>query len=279
MLTRKIAALFALFVLLVPCSYAFATAQTAFDFPNVDASDKHMRMLFENSLSYIDPAHEMTEPVSGYPVEGWNHDPEKGLYLRAFTQLTAIGEWLELMANISAGYADNPYLSREQALAQALHITKSLIEDQNNPDISAKGLLVNFLGLENGKRIGPMARDIEKETIVEEFGQSRGEEIWDALLEIEWLKPQRQGQLGIVLRSSEYGTEYFEGPLEPFSDKPTKERIMDLLDRRVVQIIFGDNSNLSACVGKAIGCFLSPSIKDRPEVVKMRRQLEGFLEA
>ena len=27
----------------------------------------------------------------GYPVEGWNHDPGKGLFLRSFTQLTAIG--------------------------------------------------------------------------------------------------------------------------------------------------------------------------------------------
>ena len=57
----------------------------------------------------------MTDASSGYPVEGWNQDPQKGLFLRSFTQLTATGESLELLANVVAGYADTPSLSREQA--------------------------------------------------------------------------------------------------------------------------------------------------------------------
>ncbi len=68
----------------------------------------------------------MIDPASGYPFEGWNQDPARGLYLRSFTQLTAIGQCMELLANIGAGIADTPYLSREQALANLTHLVKSL---------------------------------------------------------------------------------------------------------------------------------------------------------
>ena len=47
----------------------------------------------------------MVDPVSGYPFEGWNQDPARGLFLRSFTQLTAIGQYMELLANVVAGRA------------------------------------------------------------------------------------------------------------------------------------------------------------------------------
>jgi len=79
------------------------------------------------------------DPVSGYPAEGWNQEPRNRLFLRSFTQLTAIGKWIELLANIVAGYADNPYLSRESATAGLSLAVKSLLGDQRNPSLAAKG--------------------------------------------------------------------------------------------------------------------------------------------
>jgi len=73
----------------------------AFNFPNVNPAHTHTRLLLENAMLYTGAANVMTDPASGYPFEGWNQEPKKGLYLRQFTQLTAIGEWLELMANIT----------------------------------------------------------------------------------------------------------------------------------------------------------------------------------
>ena len=46
--------------------------------------------------------------------------------MRSFTQLTAIGQWMELLANIVAGNADTPYLSSDQAMLKLTHLVKSL---------------------------------------------------------------------------------------------------------------------------------------------------------
>ena len=80
----------------------------------------------------------MIDAASGYPFEGWNQDPGRGLYLRSFTQLTAIGQWMELLANIVAGNADTPYLSRDQALAKLTHLVKSLRQDQEDPRLELR---------------------------------------------------------------------------------------------------------------------------------------------
>ena len=53
---------------------------------------------------------------------------------------------------------------------------------------------------------------------------------------------------------------------------------MDILDQRVVMVVFGDNANLSASVAKTIGALLHPAIKDEPGVAELRRELEQFLD-
>src|SRR5205823_3262508 len=115
--------------------------------PTVPPEHAHVRALLENALRYAAPENRMTDPVSGYPFEGFNHDPKQGLYLRSFTQLTAIGMWMELLANVTAGQADTPHLSRERALSGLSHLVKTLRLDQRNPRLSANGLLGNFLDL------------------------------------------------------------------------------------------------------------------------------------
>ena len=95
-------------------------------FPTIPAEHKHVHALAENAMRYIAPQNRIIDPASGYPVEGWNQNPKRALFLRSFTQLTAIGQWMELCANVAAGYANTPHLSREQALNDLAKLVGSL---------------------------------------------------------------------------------------------------------------------------------------------------------
>ncbi|HNX52150.1 MAG TPA: hypothetical protein PLD51_03900 [Pontiellaceae bacterium] len=250
----------------------------SFNFQLVSPEHVHMQMLLANAMGYVNPSNGVIDAASGYPVEGWNHEPENGLYLRSFTQLTAIGEWVELLANIAAGYADNPYISREEAFSNLSLTVSSLLADQSDPALSAKGLLSNFLGFENGKRIGPLAEEVNRQAFVDEFGAEQADAIWQALAAHKWILPQQDGSFAKIPRKGEYGEKFFTGELEPFAADELRARIMALLDRRTVQIIFGDNANLTASAAKAFGALMHSEIKDFPEAVKLRGQLERFID-
>jgi hypothetical protein len=247
-------------------------------FPTLRPGDTHARALLENAMLYVASTSKMVDPVSGYPFEGWNQDPSKGLFLRSFTQLTAIGQYMELLANVVAGNADTPGLSREQALAHLTHLVETLRHDQRDPKLGAKGLLVNFLDLATGKRLGPLASDVEKRTIVSAFGADKGEAIWKALQAKGWIAPRNKDKEAEIRRIDKYGYENFTGPLAPFADEATKQKLMGILDERVVLVVFGDNSNLSTSAAKTIGALLLPEIASRPEVAKIRLELEQFLD-
>ena len=266
-----------LLVLLAGCR-TLPRQPTAFNFPNVDPTHTHTRLLLENALLYAGSANAMTDPASGYPFEGWNQVPAKGLYLRSFTQLTAIGEWLELMANIAAGYADNPCVSRDEAKTRLIQIVGSLRHDQQDPRVSAEGLLVNFIGLDNSQRMPPLSEIIEKQKFIDAFGEETAAAIWKALREKGWIVPRHDDREADIKRRGQYGAKYFDGPLSPFADETVKAQIMALLDRRVVQIVFGDNANLSASVAKAMGALLRPEIRDDPAIGALRIEMELFLE-
>ena len=249
-----------------------------FNFPTVASRHKHARALLENAMAYVAPTNGMIDPKSGYPFEGWNQDPKQGLFLRSFTQLTAIGQYMELLAEVAAGQADTPYLSREQALAGLARLVASLREDQRDPRLSAKGLLVNFLDLATGKRLGPLASDLDKPKVLETFGPEKGEAIWNALQAKGWIAPRNKGTEAAIERRADFGANHFDGPLAPYRDEAVKQKIMGLLDQRVLMLVFGDNANLSASAAKTIGTLLRPEVKDKPEVVPLRGELERFLD-
>src|SRR3954469_1774357 len=106
--------------------------ESASRFPTVRPQDRHVRELLANAMRYVAPENRMVAPVSGYPFEGWNQDPARGLYLRSFTQLTAIGQYMELLANVAAGLADSPAMSRGEALAQLTRLVETLRRDQRD---------------------------------------------------------------------------------------------------------------------------------------------------
>jgi hypothetical protein len=248
-----------------------------FNFPLVNPQHDNMQRLLINAMGYLKPEHGLVDPASGYPVEGWNQEPDKGLYLRSFTQLTAIGERLELLANIAAGFAQNPYVSRAEALSQLKLMLASLLVDQHDPDVGARGLLGNFLGFEGHGRIGPLGEEVEKVKFVEAFGEQQASQIWAALVARGWLLPQQDGSFAKTLRKTEYGDSFFTGALAPFAETNTRAKIMALLDTRVVQIVFGDNANLTASAAKAIGALLHSSLQDDPVAVELRDKLEQFI--
>jgi hypothetical protein len=248
-----------------------------FLFPLVKPEHAHMQTLLANAMGYLKPEHGLVDPVSGYPVEGWNQDSERGLYLRSFTQLTAIGEWIELLANIAAGYADNPYISREEALNRLSLAVSTLLADQNDPAVSAKGLLGNFLGFGPAGRIGPLSDEVEKQKFVDAFGEEQAVQIWNALVARKWIFPQQDGSFAKVPRKGEYGDKFFTGELAPFAESNLCAQIMAVLDTRVVQIIFGDNANLTASAAKAFGALRHSSVKADPAAVQLCEQLEQFI--
>ena len=263
------------------CLALVATATTGQDNvsdPNVPTPHEHMRLLLGNAFQYLNPAHGIIDPVSGYPAEGWNQEPDKGLFLRSLTQLTAIGVWVELLANVAAGHADNPYLSREEALDGLALALRTLLQDQQDPTLAAKGLLVNFLSIEGGKRTGPLLESIEKRRFVETLGDGKGQAIWQALVEKAWLQEEDDGRKGRIRRGDGYGAAHFDGPLAPYAGEPLRSQIMGLLDQRVVTIIFGDNANLTASLAKAAGALLDPAIRDHPKAIALREQIERFIE-
>lgn len=266
-------------VLLAATASGQAPAEAPSRFPTIPAGHVRARALLDNAMRYASPANTIVDPVSGYPFEGWNQDPKRGLYLRSFTQLTAIGQWMELLAAVAAGQADTPHLSRDQALEQLGKLVRTLRGDQADPSLAAKGLLGNFLDLATGKRLGPLASNVDRSKFLDAFGTVRGAAIWEALKAAGWIAPRLDGTEADITRGATYGYEHFKGPLVPFQDEATRQKTMALLDARVVMLIFGDNANLSASAAKTIGALLGPLVKDRPEAVAIRRDLEGFLDA
>jgi hypothetical protein len=255
-----------------------ATAESC-RFPTVRPEHRHVQALLSNAMRYIAPKTGIVDAASGYPFEGWNQDPARGLYLRSFTQLTAIGQYMELLANIAAGNADTPYVSRDTAVAHLTRLAKSLIQDQKDPRLSSGKLLGNFLDLATGKRLGPLASEVAKAKLLGAFGREKGEAIWTALEKKGWIVVQNNGKEGAIQRSASYGFDHFDGALAPFSDSTTKQKIMEILDERVVLLVFIDNANLSGSIAKTIGALLGPEIKDRPGVAELRQELERFLDA
>jgi hypothetical protein len=289
---EKSCPLYSLLVALILCASAATAASTsvgpeeahfgersAFEYPTVPRHHRHMRRLLNNAFSYVDPAHRIIDPVSGYPAEGWNQEPANGVFLRSFTQLTAIGAWIELLANIAAGQADNPYLSRGAALDGLALAVATLRADQRDPNLAAKGLLSNFIGFDGGERRGPLLESIERRRFIETFGEPVGQAIWQALLDKGWLQEEDNGRKGRILRREGYGALHFDGALAPYADPSRQAAIMGLLDQRVVTIIFGDNANLTAALARAIGALLQPEIRDAPQAVALRDAMERFIEA
>jgi len=271
---KLLASLLAVAGLLVGC----APDAAKFSLPTIPPEHKHARALAANAFRYTDPAHGLTDPVSGYPVEGWNQDPERGLYLRSFTQLTAIGEWVELLACIAAGQADNPYRTRAEALRDLEQVVTSLLADQADTTLSANGLLSNFIGFKGSRRVGPLTSRVRRADFLEEFGDELGTRIWNDLAEHGWIVHEKDGAEASVRRSATYGKKHFDGVMAAHADPERITAIMKLLDARVVKIIFGDNVNLTASVAKGMGALLDASLRDSTRATQVRESMERFIE-
>ena len=97
--------------------------------------------LLNNSIEYFNPNNKTIHLESGYPHEGWNRE----LRLDSFTQLSAIGLWLEFTSSVAAGYCNPKFLDKKTALSYCETTINSLLNDQNDEALSCNGLLANFL--------------------------------------------------------------------------------------------------------------------------------------
>lgn len=266
-----------------PCPAAAQDAppelEPGFRLATVPEAHPHARALLANALRYLGPDNRIFDPVSGYPFEGWNQDPGRGLFLRSFTQLTAIGQGMEVLANVAAGACEAPFLSRRDALALLARQARSLRADQADARLSSDGLLGNFLDLATGRRLGPLTSDVERARLAEAVGAGKVEAVWRGLEAKGWIVPRKDGSEAAVVRKPGYGWEHFDGPLEAFADNATKHAIMDVLDERIVLTVFVDNANLSSSVARCLGALSRPELADEPEAVEVRELLGRFLDA
>jgi hypothetical protein len=131
--------------------------------------------------------------------------------------------------------------------------------------------------LEETGRSGPLSEEVEKRKFVEAFGDEQADAIWDALVSRHWIFPQQDGSFAKVPRKGDYGDKFFTGELAPFAESNTCAQIMAVLDTRVVQIIFGDNANLTASAAKTIGALRHSTLRDEPLTADLCDRLEQFI--
>ncbi|MEI8205879.1 MAG: hypothetical protein WCG03_03285, partial [Kiritimatiellales bacterium] len=62
-----------------------------------------------------------------------------------------------------------------------------------------------------------------------------------------------------------------------FAESNLCAKIMAVLGTRVVQIIFGDNANLTASVAKAFGALRHSTLRDDPLAAGLCEKLEQFI--
>ncbi len=248
-------------------------------FPSLEARHVRMAELMENALAYFHPANEIIDPASGYPREGWNQQPEQGLYLREYTQLTAIGLWLEIQAACATGEIVDDYWTRARALAGLELTVRTLRHDQADLTLSDRGLLGNFLGLRADRRVGPLASEVYRRDLARHFDEDTTRRLWRALTAKGWIQPMRDGEMASIRRPPGYGEGGFDGPLAPFASRDQKDAVLSVLDQRVAQVVFGDNANLCASAAKAVGALSGPALRDDPAAARICAELESFLNA
>ena len=230
--------------------------------------------LLDNAMRYVAPENQMVDPVSGYPFEGWNQDPTQGLFLRSFTQLTAIGQCMELLANVAAGHADTPVPLPRAGPGRACPPGQEPAPGPARPARSApRACSATSSTWPPASGSARWPSDVEKHEVPRRVRPREGRG------DLEGPRRPRAGSSRATTtarptitrdRPSTAGTT--STARSPRSaTTATKQKIMAILDQRVVMIVFGDNANLSASAAKTIGALLHPAIKDRPEVVAAPR--------
>ncbi|MBF0199541.1 MAG: hypothetical protein HQL32_17630, partial [Planctomycetes bacterium] len=190
--------------------------------------------LVDNALLFAKTEQGVIDGVSGYPVEGWNHGKISTLSLRHFTQSTSIGEWIEFLALVCAGYVDVPEMTHGEALAALEKACSSLTEDQKNSKLSAKGLMCNFFGLDQKGRVAPLTGAIDRSQLEEAIGEKVCSEVWPLMVKREWIHDHGGGKAG-VKRGEGYGD--FDEDLEPYAEY--RHEILQVLNNREATIIYG----------------------------------------
>ena len=70
--------------------------ETGFRFPTIPDAHRHATGLLANAINDLGPESRIMDPNSGYPFEGWNQEPARGIFLRSFIADGLRGDFLDL---------------------------------------------------------------------------------------------------------------------------------------------------------------------------------------
>ena len=166
--------------------------------------------------------------------------------------------------------------SRKQALANLAHLVRNLRQDQCDPASAPVTCWGTSWIWPPAGGLAPWPWTSKSTSFRPLSAGTKPKPIWKALQAKGWIIPRSNDLEADIVRSAKYGWEHFDGPLAPFSDNTIKQKIMDILDQRVVMVVFIDNANLSAAAAKSIGALLNPGLKEQAEITTLRHELEVF---
>ncbi len=207
------------------------------------AEHTHARALLENAMRYVVARQQDGRPGLRLSVRGVEPGPQAGL----------------LPPVVHPAHRDRPVdgaarqrrrrpgrhpapLARRRPWPSSPHLVKTLRQDQADPTLSAEGLLGNFLDLATGKRLGPLASNVEKSQAPRRLRPRQGRGALEGPHRGRLARPSaRTARRPTSPGCEQYGDEHFKGPLAPFNDADTRQKVLAILDARVVMIVFGDN--------------------------------------
>ena len=130
----------------------------------------------------LTPANAMTDPASGYPVEGWNQEPEEG-------PLPAPVHTVDRHRRVAG--VDGQH--RRRLRGQSLHLSRvrrktRLITDCRESTTTTsrtrgsapKGCWRISFGFDSSQRMPPLSEIIEKQKFIDAFGEEKAVAIWKA---------------------------------------------------------------------------------------------------
>ena len=219
-------------------------------------------------------------PGLGLSVRGLEPGPGQGLFLRSFTQLTAIGQYMELLANVAAGTLRDALSHPEAGSGDLTRLVKSLRQDQRDPTLSARACWATSWTWPPASGSAPWPSDVEKHKLLGRLRPGR--------------RARRSGRRSRPRGGSSRGTRTARptssgppstagtistAPWPPSATTATKQKIMDILDQRVVMIVFIDNANLSSRPRRRSARSCTRRSRTSPGSRELRQELEQFLDA
>ena len=168
-------------------------------------------------MRYLAPENRMIDPISGYPFEGWNQDPAKGLYPPLLHPVDR-----HRPVHGAAREHRRRHMRHALPLPQAGPAQTWLTWSRACGRISATRSSAPGICWETSWTWPPASGSApwpwtsRSTSFLAAFGRDKGEAIWKALQAKGWIIPRSNDREADIQRSAKYGWDHFDGPLAPF---------------------------------------------------------------